>query len=229
MPATEVVELKGRRGRGDRSARGGLALSSFALIFLGAFVFAAGGQLLTSGSTGRVAGGAVAVAGLLLFASGFLLALGIPAQLLERRRRRRLRRERPHEPWMADHAWNQEGARDDQAWIRFERFPFFLGETADLRVGLEGRHDPAEKVAVTLRFVREKWEHRGGKTRTPVCYQHWADTREVSLQDGEVRVSFELPEGDEVTRLADHAASYWELEVARATRRCRFLVPVYRR
>jgi hypothetical protein len=52
-----------------------------------------------------------------------------------------------------------------------------------------------------------------------------------ALQDGEVPVSFRLPEGDYTTRLVEAPARYWELEVAAVTSGLDFgavfPVPVY--
>ncbi|MCZ6786560.1 MAG: hypothetical protein O7E54_05280 [Planctomycetota bacterium] len=64
----------------------------------------------------------------------YLVALGI-AGLSRNARRRRLLRERPDEPWLADHAWAPEKVRDD-TWRRVRRALFGMALFAFLMTPL---------------------------------------------------------------------------------------------
>jgi hypothetical protein len=131
-------------------------------------------------------------------------------------------------------------ARYGRSHLRFGAFPFHLGGTLDVRFSTRRPIGSFEKMTFTLRCVEERTEVRrtskGTSTQT-VCDQVWADERVFesswALQDGEVPVSFRLPEGDYGTRLALAPARYWELEVAAVTPGLDFgavfPVPVYTR
>jgi len=125
-------------------------------------------------------------------------------------------------------------------WIQYERFPFFLGERLDVRLGCRGRLDRFEKVIVTVRFVRERQQSsRSGNSShtTTLCRQHWAERLEfdprVLRGASDLPVSIELPTGDYATRLSDTPARYWEVEMQGVAPgidfESRFLVPVYGR
>ena len=122
------------------------------------------------------------------------------------------------------------------AWIRYDRFPFFLGDRLDVRLGCRGRLNGFEKVTVVLRFIRVKFE-RSGKSNQPVCYQHWAETLEFEgralTHATDLPVSFQLPAGDYGTWLSESPPAYWEIEMKGEAPGidfgARFLVPVYAR
>ncbi len=206
-------------------------------------------------------------------------------------------RARPREPWLGDHPWNPEGARQrpwlaalrglvafawlvaflapfhwwmtavpwlrgqlilglfdaiflglalvwlfrlarsirhGAGWVRFDRFPFFLGENLDVRLGCGGRLDRFERLTVTVRFVHVKKEQRGS-SRAAVAYQHWAEQlvfEPSRLQDPHVLpVSLALPGGDLGTWLSLEPPRYWEIETKGSGPglhfESRFLVPVY--
>jgi hypothetical protein len=120
--------------------------------------------------------------------------------------------------------------------VRFDRFPFFLGETADLCVRLAPALAAAPGLTLRLRCVEERREGRPYRT---VAYEVYGDTRTVepSTLDGpgaELAASFPLPTGDLGTRLAADPARYWELaaragDAPWAGFEATFLVPVYAR
>jgi hypothetical protein len=122
------------------------------------------------------------------------------------------------------------------AWITYDRFPFFLGETLGVRLGCRGRLDRFDKVTVTLRFIEVKRE-RHGNSKNRVCYQHWAEQLVVDprlLGDPLVLpVSMTLPTGDYGTCFSGDPPRYWEIEAKGEAPGIdfltRFLVPVYSR
>jgi hypothetical protein len=238
---------------------------------------------------------------------GIGLLVSLAARLFRNGRARRLARSHPGAPWLADHAWDPRGARDDTLrralqnlagaffvglflvpfnWLaffsrgelplagriifglvtgffdllviglfvygvyllarlathgasvlRFERFPYLLGTplAAALRVG--GRGPAHRRLSATLRCIEEKWERRDSESASTVCYQIYADRRQIEppfapLPDGrEARISFDLPDLPIGTRLADQPPRYWELEVRSegpgVDYAATFLVPVY--
>jgi hypothetical protein len=115
-------------------------------------------------------------------------------------------------------------AKYGRSRLRFGSFPFYLGRTLDVRFSTRRPIGSFEKMTFTLRCIEERTEVRrtskGTSTQT-VCDQIWADERVFesswALQDGEVPVSFRLPEGDYTTCLVEAPARYWELEVAAVT------------
>ena len=297
MPETNVVELTGTPPRGS-STRGGGCLALFGSIFIAA---GAGIAFLVN----RHPEGAniplpyiYGIAGLFSIA-GLAVSMGGVNAMLRRRRKDRLLRERPQEPWMADYPWDRKGERDrpfakalngliglfvfglflapfnflayreanvvvflvaglldllllasigvwfyglgralkyGAAWIEYGRFPFFLGDAFEARLGCRGRLNRFEKVTVTLRFIRETQETRG-KSSTTVRYQHWAETKTYLPQQlsmvPDLPVSFALPAGDYGTSLTGDSPRYWEIEMKGQAPgidfASSFLVPVYAR
>ena len=122
------------------------------------------------------------------------------------------------------------------ACIAYDRFPFFLGEPLDVRLGCRGGLDRFEKLTVTVRFMKVKREQNGSSTDN-VCYQHWAEALvfDASLLRGvrELPISVPLPRGDYGTWLSGDAPRYWEFEAKGdgpgIDFLARFLLPVYGR
>jgi hypothetical protein len=123
-----------------------------------------------------------------------------------------------------------------RAWVRYDRFPFYLGETLAVRLGCRGRLDRFAKITVTLRYVVPKRE-KSGSSHNLVCYQHWAETVVVdprALTDASVLpIEIALPTGDYGTWLSGDRPRYWEIEAKGEGPGidflARFLVPVYAR
>jgi hypothetical protein len=122
------------------------------------------------------------------------------------------------------------------AWIRYDRFPFFLGETLHVRVGCRRSLDRFDTLTVTVRHVRVRKDPRGNSTE-PVAYQHWAETLTFDprgLADPtELPVSLALPTGDLGTWLSEEPPRYWEIETKGEAPgidfKSRFLLPIYAR
>lgn len=124
------------------------------------------------------------------------------------------------------------------AWIRFERFPFFLGETVDVRLGCRSRLDRFARLIVTLRLVQVQKEQRGN-SNDAVGYQHWSERLvfdPAALPDPhELPVSIPLPSDALGSALSEEPPRYWEIDVKGPASgvemdfEARFLVPVYGR
>jgi hypothetical protein len=129
-------------------------------------------------------------------------------------------------------------ARYGASWIRFERFPFFLGETLDVRVGCRRGFAGLDKLTVTVRFVETRAESSDNKANL-VGIQKWVEHRDIDprqLADAnEVPISVTLPPGgnDRSTWLSENPPRYWELEMKGEAPgvdfEARFLLPVYAR
>jgi hypothetical protein len=119
------------------------------------------------------------------------------------------------------------------AWIRYGRFPFFLGETLDIRLGCRGSLARFDTITVTVRHVHTRKDRDDSTQLT--AYQHWAETLTIdprSLQDAnELPITLTLPTGDYGTWISDDPPRYWEVEAnaeaAGIDFAARFLLPVY--
>jgi hypothetical protein len=123
-------------------------------------------------------------------------------------------------------------------FLHFGRFPFLLGETADVRVAAPDRSRGVGELSATLRCVEERIERvkRGGRTTIYVArWQLWADERKVAagaLSAGGLSLSFGLPADPRLgTELSAPYPRYWELavkgEAPGVDFASTFLVPVY--
>lgn len=133
------------------------------------------------------------------------------------------------------------GLKYGRSALRFERFPFLLGQTLDATFHCERDIGFFQSLTFTLRLVEEVQEtHGSGKNRRTqtVYYQLYADTRAITdpgehrQMSPELKVSFPLPaDPNLVTRLSAQPPQYWELEVQAVTPGvdfgATFLVPVY--
>jgi hypothetical protein len=99
------------------------------------------------------------------------------------------------------------------SYLRFERFPFRLGEELHVRFG-PNRFD---RVRFTLRCVEEFWETSGsGRNRSKklVCNRIYSEEQVVdaSAATPELDVRFRLPDDPELTtHLAGAPVRYWQL------------------
>lgn len=130
--------------------------------------------------------------------------------------------------------------RHGPATLRFEHFPFFLGEWLDVRLRLGAARVRRPPLRAALRCIQESYERPApDDDTTTVCYQLYCDSQELpaAVAPGEggrtIPIRFQLPDGDLSTQLAERPPRYWELELEGedpglgygAT----FLVPVYAR
>lgn len=305
MVNTTVKDLPGRQSRAT-SAPGGCIAIPFSLPFIGigawVSLFAPTTPALQNSELPvpviQAFGGMFFLAGSVLFVSGIV-------SLLRRARHKRLAALHPNEPWLADHPWNPQGARTDNAgavwkaifgafffalfmapfnWVafflpsipmvarvfvigvvglfdlviiavlwqgiylflrqfkygtshlRFERFPFFLGETLNARFGSTRPIGAFNSMKITLRFVREQSEGSGEDQHMNVR-QHYAETleiKEAGVHEGggaDIPITFNLPAGEYETKLSAAEPRYWEVEIEADTPgvdfSALFLVPVY--
>ncbi|HUL61185.1 MAG TPA: hypothetical protein VLU43_18040 [Anaeromyxobacteraceae bacterium] len=123
-------------------------------------------------------------------------------------------------------------------YLHFGRFPFLLGETADVRLASPRHARRLRELGVTLRCVEERIERSkrdGDTTISVVRWQLWADDRSVPATDlagGGLALSFDLPADPRFgTDLSATPPRYWELSVAGEAPgmdwASTFLVPVY--
>lgn len=120
--------------------------------------------------------------------------------------------------------------------LRFERFPFFLGDALEARLHAGRSLHRYQTLSFTLRCVEESVRSDGDGNKV-VCHQVWADSHELPpgewSEGREPLIRFELPQGDHGTRLSARPPRYWELEVKADTPgldySATFLVPVYER
>ncbi len=125
-----------------------------------------------------------------------------------------------------------------RTFLHFGRFPFLLGETADLRLVPPRHARRLGELEVTLRCVEERIQatRHGGRTTLSVArWQMWAEARKVApagLAGSGLQLSFDLP-GDPGlgTDLSATPPRYWELSVKGEAPgvdfASTFLVPVY--
>lgn len=129
--------------------------------------------------------------------------------------------------------------RYGRTYVRFNRFPFFLGDRVDISFGTEKGIGAFDRMAFTLRCIEERYETRGtGRNRSQqvVSYQVYADELVMDQrgidEGGEAPLAFPLPDdGALTTILAERPPQYWELEIHAETPGVDFkgtyLVPVY--
>ncbi len=122
------------------------------------------------------------------------------------------------------------------SYLRFDQFPFVLGETLKVLFCNPRGAGKCERLDVTIRCIHESF---GPKSRhgDVNCYQVYRD--QTSIADvsgnpfGEFEIEFPLPDNGALeTRLSDRPPHYWELivlsEVKGIDFAATFLLPVYR-
>ncbi len=141
--------------------------------------------------------------------------------------------------WTAIHSLSQATKYGTSA-LRFEAFPFLLGQHLGARFECSRRIDSDKGIQVTLRCIEEAIETRGPKSdrsRQVVSYQVYGDSLQIDAKDAaagtatKFAIDFELPEADLETQLNRQPPRYWEVEVKSETPgvdfAATFLVPVY--
>ena len=118
--------------------------------------------------------------------------------------------------------------------LRFRRFPFHPGATAELHMARPARLAGIEAPEALLRCVQERYEMRGsGKNRSQVvvAYELWSARQPAVFRRGEYVWRFEVPDGVPGTALSELPPRYWELELKVEMPGVdlvrTFLVPVY--
>lgn len=124
-------------------------------------------------------------------------------------------------------------------YVRWGRFPAFLGEELTLRFGVQRDDLGFERLTFRLRCVEERHEKDAEGTQRVVCRVLHEEQHSVVEGAGMPRpkldavVRFRLPEGGPANDLLARPARWWELEVEGECDgpdyRERFLLPVYAR
>jgi hypothetical protein len=116
--------------------------------------------------------------------------------------------------------------------LRFEGFPFFVGE--DVRAHLTARVFAGQRgVSATLRYIDERMvETRSSNGESSDSVQGFVlyETRQEfdgPFPGADVPLAFALPRGLPGTQLLRQPPRYWELEVNGQGDGVKFLVPVY--
>lgn len=283
----------------------------FGLPFMGVGVlngFIAHGDISPSSTSGMPGWLGWAMAAIFFVPGAFIFGFAAKG-LFDTARLKRLREQRPNEPWLVEYDWNREGIASDsglsvlsqvlklafllvflspfnyfvfvgpesamlplaprglvaffdlipvfllwgilstlwhrnkygRARLAFGSFPFYLGESLSARFSTPRPIGEFKKISFTLRCVREGTRvyrtRRTGGTAETTCEQIWADEMVLdqpgALYDGELPLSFKLPDGDYSSRFVDAPTRYWELEVKADTAgmdfAALFLLPVYSR
>jgi hypothetical protein len=123
------------------------------------------------------------------------------------------------------------------SYLRFETFPYFLGQSLNAHLGTTKDIGPFVRVSFTLRCVEERRVKAPGKT-VILCYQMYEETSvlegpgEHSVMNPDLTVSFALPDDASLqTCLNGTPCRYWEIYVHAETPGLdfdeAFLVPVY--
>jgi hypothetical protein len=129
-------------------------------------------------------------------------------------------------------------ARHGRSTLRFQRFPFFLGEPLEVELIRAAGGPPLGRVEATLRCVRESYVRRpvGGRRQTMLDVDVLHEQKVVADAGpgGRLRfpLRFELPDDPALaTRLAENPPRYWEIAVTSGIPGvdfgATFLVPVY--
>ena len=127
-----------------------------------------------------------------------------------------------------------------KAWLRFERFPFFLGENLAVSFPMPRRVRKFRTITFTLRFVEERIVERetsDGTQKSLELWQLYSD--QYTLEAGvdlpadrsEIPVTFHLPEDADPNDLRRPPCRYWSLQVHAdapgVDYQGNFLLPVY--
>ena len=125
--------------------------------------------------------------------------------------------------------------------LRFNQFPYFLGNKLDLTFMINKPLKGADTISVTLQCIEEKYETRGSgdnRKSVVVCYHLYSESKEIELpiletaSSLQIPIQFDLPAEDIYrTRLKERPPTYWEMEIKAETDGIdlakNFLVPVY--
>jgi hypothetical protein len=115
--------------------------------------------------------------------------------------------------------------------IRYARFPFFLGDSVDVRVETHNPLPPGLPVKATLRFILER--SVDGTANQPEYFETYSDEKPAFTDPGGIAVRFPLPDGDYETALSETNRRFWQVrlkaELVGDHFDERFVIPVYRR
>jgi hypothetical protein len=113
--------------------------------------------------------------------------------------------------------------------IRYARFPFFLGDSVDVRVETHNPLPSGLAVKATLRFIIE----RLGAANQYEHFTTYSDEKPATTAPGGIMVRYPLPDGDYETALSANNRRFWEVRLQADFEGDHFdesfVVPVYRR
>jgi hypothetical protein len=122
--------------------------------------------------------------------------------------------------------------------LRFNAFPFFLGERLSARFFAPDRLAGFRSMDITLRCVEERLEKYGDSKGNARCYQLYGDSVRIEGAgrdpgDLEIPIAFDLPADARPTSLSARLPVFWEIEIKADVPgidyKRTFLVPVYAR
>lgn len=123
------------------------------------------------------------------------------------------------------------GHLNGKSKLHFDRFPFFLGDSLQVRVSSLPPKDTIKDLTLNLRVIQKDSAYAGGKALE--CY---LEQKKVFVRDldsnGDLPVEWLLPDNPEfTTKLFKLPSIYWELELKAKTTGVdyhqRFLLPIY--
>ncbi|HEV7488117.1 MAG TPA: hypothetical protein VGQ65_20785 [Thermoanaerobaculia bacterium] len=121
--------------------------------------------------------------------------------------------------------------RHGGVYIRYARFPFFLGDSVDVRVETHNPLPPGLPVKATLRFILER--SVGGTHNQPEYFDTYSDEKPAFTDPGGIAVRFPLPDGDYETALSETNRRFWQLRLKAELEGDHFdesfVIPVYTR
>jgi|GEM_PF-4955523 len=116
-------------------------------------------------------------------------------------------------------------------YIRYTRFPFFLGDSVDVRVETHNPLPSGLPVKATIRFILERLV--GGPGDQHEYFETYSDEKPASTDPGGITVRFPLPDGDYETALSETNRRFWQVRLRAELEGDHFdesfVIPVYRR
>jgi hypothetical protein len=115
--------------------------------------------------------------------------------------------------------------------IHYSRFPFFLGDSIDVRVETHNPLPSGLPVKATLRFIVER--RAGGPGNQHEYFETYRDEKPATTAPGGITVRFPLPDGDYETALSETNRRFWQVRLRAELEGDHFdesfVIPVYRR
>jgi hypothetical protein len=121
--------------------------------------------------------------------------------------------------------------RHGGVYIRYARFPFFLGDSVDVRIETHNPLPPGLPVKATLRFILER--SVGGTANQPEYFETYSDEKPAFTDPGGITVRFPLPDGYYETALSETNRRFWQVRLKAELEGDHFdesfVIPVYTR
>jgi hypothetical protein len=121
--------------------------------------------------------------------------------------------------------------RHGGVFIQYARFPFFLGDSIDVRVETHNPLPSGLPAKATLRFILER--SVGGTANQPEYFETYSDEKPAFTDPAGITVRFPLPDGDYETALSETNRRFWQVRLKAELEGDHFdesfVIPVYRR